>query len=137
MCDQYNPFVIRYIPSTNGYSYNNQLYHKNFPEEWAMSHLPGTGPEDCGNCAFYGSCGGHFFGYCSNCANYEYHFERGPGLYIDYTEIYQPSIFDTYMKNISLEDIGDRDMNTDEFNKNFHLLLERRNQLQKKINIQQ
>lgn len=137
MCDQYNPLEIRYIPSTNGYSYDNELYHKNFPEEWATSHKPETGPKECGNCAFFGSFGGHFFAYCVNCAEYVYQFERGPGMFVDYTEFVNedvPSVFDTYMKNILLEDIGDRDMNSDEFNNGIPVLLERRKVLQEKIN---
>jgi len=137
MSDQYNPLVIRSIPSTNGYSYDNQLYHKNFPENWAMSHAPNTGPAECDNCAFFGSFGGHFFAYCVNCAEFEYNFERGPGMYVDYTEFVTnevQTVFETYMKNISLEDIGDRDMNRDEFNADIPALLERRKFLQEKIN---
>jgi hypothetical protein len=137
MSDQYNPLEIRYIPSTKGYSYDNEVYHKNFPEEWATSHKPGTGPKECANCAFFGSFGGHFFAYCVNCAEFEYNFSRGLGMYLDYTELVTndvPSVFDTYMKNIQLEDIGDRDMNTDEFNDDIPALLERRKVLQEKIN---
>lgn len=137
MSDQYNPLEIRYIPSTKGYSYDDELYHKNFPEEWATSHKPGTGPKECTNCAFFGSFGGHFFAYCVNCAEYQYGFERGPGMFHDYTEFVTnevPSVFDTYMKNIQLEDIGDRDMNSDEVNDDIPDLLERRKVLQKKIN---
>lgn len=137
MSDQYDPLVIRYILSTNGYSYDNELYHRNFPQDWAITHEPGSGPKECGNCAFFGSFGGHFFAYCANCAEYKYNFQRGPGMYIDYTELISstvPSVFDIYMKNISLEDIGDRDMNTDDFNDDIPALLERRKVLQEKIN---
>jgi len=136
MSDQYDPLVIRYNPSTNGYSYDNELYHKNFPEEWATSHKPDTGPKECSNCAFFGTFGGHFFAYCVNCAETEYHFERGPGMYIDYTEFINdgPSVFETYMRGIKLEDVGDQDMNTNKFNDDIPALLERRNVLQKKIN---
>ena len=136
MSDQYNPLEIRYIHSTNGYSYDNELYHKNFPEEWSTSHNPGTGPKECMNCALFGSFGGHFFAYCVNCAEYVYNYERGPGMYIDYTEFVidkVPSVFDTYMKGINLEDIGDRDMNSDEFNDDIPALLQRRKFLQEKI----
>jgi hypothetical protein len=136
MSDQYNPLEIRYIPSTKGYSYDNEVYHKNFPEEWATSHKPGTGPKECANCAFFGSFGGHFFAYCVNCAVYEYSLERGPGMFDDYTEFATndvPSVFDTYMKNISIEDIGDRDMNTDDVNDDIPAMLERRRVLQEQI----
>jgi hypothetical protein len=137
MSDQYDPLVIRNILSTNGYSYDNEVYHKNFPEDWATSHKPGTGPKECGNCASFGSFGGHFFAYCVNCAEHRYNFQRGPGMYLHYTEFVNnnvPSVFDTYMKNISLEDIGDLDMNTDEFNDDIPALLELRKALQEKIN---
>lgn len=137
MSDQYNPLQIRYIPSTNGYSYDDELYHKNFPENWATSHKPDTGPKECSNCACFGCIGGYFFAYCANCAHYEYDFQRGPGMYIDYTELVTtsvPSVFETYMKGIQLEDIGDKDMNTDEFNDNFSAMLERRMVFQEQIN---
>jgi hypothetical protein len=136
MSDQYDPLVIRYILSTKGYSYDNELYHKNFPEEWATSHKPDTGPKDCPNCALFGSFGGHFFAYCVNCADDEYHFERGPGMYIDYTEFMKdgPSVFETYMRGIKLEEIGDMDMNTNVFNEDIPAMLERRKVLQEKIN---
>lgn len=133
MSDQYDPLIIRYIPSTNGYSYDNELYHKNFPEEWATSHIDGTGPKECSDCAFFGCFGGHFFGYCCNCAIYKYNNSRGSGLYASYTELHKPSIFDTYMKNVNLTDIGDMDMNTDKFNEDIPRLLERRKILQQKI----
>ena len=136
MSDQYNQLVIRDIPSTNGYSYDNELYHNNFPEEWSTTHKPHTGPKECYNCAFFGSFGGHFFAYCSDCAE-QYNYERGPGMYDSYTEFVtdlEPSVFDTYMKGIELTDIGDMDMNTDEFNENIPIMLGRRKALQEIIN---
>jgi hypothetical protein len=54
-------------------------YDKNFPQEWALSHLSGTGPEQCGNCYDYGSKNDMFYAYCLNCAQYDYNGERGPG----------------------------------------------------------
>lgn len=54
-------------------------YNKNFPQEWALSHLSGTGPEQCGNCYDYGSKNDMFCEYCLNCAQYDYNGERGPG----------------------------------------------------------
>jgi len=137
MSDQYDPLVIRYILSTKGYSYDNELYHKNFPEDWVTTHKPDTGPKECSNCALFGSFGGHFFAYCANCADYEYHFERGPGMYIDYTEFVSdevPSVFHTYMTGIKLEEVGDLDMNTDKFNEDIPAMLKRRKVLQEKIN---
>ena len=54
-------------------------YDKNFPQEWALSHLSGTGPEECENCCDYGSKNDVFCEYCLNCAKYDYNGERGPG----------------------------------------------------------
>ena len=51
-------------------------YDKDFPVEWAKTHLPHTGPIDCKNCAIYGSYKGVFIGYCCNCAQ-DYEHERG------------------------------------------------------------
>lgn len=51
-------------------------YDKDFPVEWAKTHLPHTGPIDCNNCATYGSYKGVFIGYCCNCVE-DYEHERG------------------------------------------------------------
>jgi len=97
------------------YSYDEELYTATFPFEWAENHLPGTGPKECGNCACYGSWNGVFIGYCSNCAHYQYNGERGKG-FIDYgTENNSEelanfvSVFDTYLKGVDLDDVGDKD----------------------------
>jgi hypothetical protein len=115
---QFNPkeFVYHY---RNGkpayYSYDEELYCGTFPEEWALDHLPGTGPKDCGNCACYGSWNGVFLGYCANCAVYEYNGERGRGLIDVGTEFHNdfvsefPSIFGTYLLGFTPDDVGDKD----------------------------
>jgi len=115
---QFNPkeFVYHY---RNGkpayYSYDEELYCGTFPEEWAENHLLGTGPKDCTNCALYGSWNGVFLGYCANCANYEYEGECGRGFINcgkenDAEEVQHfPSAFDTYLKDVSLDDVGDKD----------------------------
>ena len=115
---QFNPkeFVYHYRNcKLLYYSYDGELYCETFPEEWVLDHLPGTGPKDCGNCACYGSWNGVFLGYCANCAAYEYNGERGRGL-IDIGEenddnkvVNFPSIFGTYLKDVSLDDVGDKD----------------------------
>jgi len=115
---QFNPkeFVYHY---RNGkpayYSYDEELYCGTFPEEWVLDHFPGTGPKECRNCAQFGSWNGVFLGYCCNCAYYEYNGERGRGLInvgvedndIDVVDF--PSIFDTYLEGVSLDDVGDTD----------------------------
>ena len=72
----------RYEPVDCGdfYMIESYKYANSFPKEWAQSHLPGTGPEQCGNCYEWGSKDGAFLGYCLNCAKYDYNGERGPGL---------------------------------------------------------
>jgi hypothetical protein len=115
---QFNPleFIYHYrkgIPVY--YSYNEELYCGTFPEEWASSHCEGTGPKDCKNCAFYGSWNGVFIGYCSNCAKYIYQGQRGRGLIEcgvendDEDVNHYDSIFQTYLKDIVPDDVGDKD----------------------------
>ena len=57
-------------------------------------------------------------------------------MYINYTEfgVYGPSVFETYMKGINLEDVGDLDMNTDKINEDIPDMLKRRKILQEKMN---
>jgi hypothetical protein len=78
-------------------------YHPSFPNEWTSSHEPGTGPEQCTNCATYGSYDGQFVGYCANCAINVYHGSRGRGFIEEGTELVNDetrqwiSVFDTYL----------------------------------------
>jgi hypothetical protein len=115
---QFNPKDIIYY-YRNGkpsyYSYDEELYCGTFPEEWVENCLEGTGPKECKNCAHYGSWNGVFLGYCANCAYYKYNGTRGRGLInigkeaslIDINEC--PSIFNTYLKDISPDEVGDKD----------------------------
>lgn len=115
---QFNPkeFIYHY---RNGkpayYSYDGELYCGTFPEEWVENCLEGTGPKECKNCAHYGSWNGVFLGYCANCARNVYNGERGRGFIDigrengdnDISDV--PSVFDTYLKDISPDDVGDKD----------------------------
>jgi hypothetical protein len=115
---QFNPkeFVYHY---RNGkpayYSYDEELYCGTFPENWVEDCLEGTGPKECGNCAYYGSWNGVFLGYCANCAQYVYNGERGQGFIdigkeCDYNpNVNGPSVFDTYLKGLVPDDVGDKD----------------------------
>jgi hypothetical protein len=115
---QFNPkeFVYHY---RNGkpayYSYDEELYCGTFPENWVEDCLEGTGPKECGNCAYYGSWNGVFLGYCANCAQYAYNGERGHGFIdigkeCDYNpEVCGPSVFDTYLKGLYPDEVGDKD----------------------------
>ena len=93
----------------------NGIYHPDFPEEWSESHVDGTGPEMCGNCAEYGcvdkltlSDGTElenvFLGYCVNCAIFCYDGSRGRGFTNKGQELSDedilamvPSSFNTYL----------------------------------------
>lgn len=93
------------------YRHNDELYTATFPIEWAKNHLPKTGPHECGNCAYFGSWNGVFIGYCANCAHYLYNGERGCGfigLGKENTSENYTSVFETYLKDVKLEDIGDK-----------------------------
>lgn len=103
------------------YSYNNELYAATFPENWAQTHHPSTGPGNCSHCSNIGMWNGVFLGYCSNCATDIYKGCRGIGLFcygietdflgiISKTQQKYHSIFDTYMKNVSLDNIGDTEL---------------------------
>ena len=104
------------------YKYRGVVYVGQFPVEWALDHLPNTGPNKCGNCSFFGSIyycgridGKMFLGYCANCAK-DYGGKRGRGLVgggeevageevtgEEFTEMMEyPSIYDTYMKGVDV-----------------------------------
>jgi hypothetical protein len=106
-------------PHYNGnmYMYDEELYDRRFPLEWAMNHKPKTGPKECKCCREYGSWRGCFIGYCANCAINEYKYERCRG-FICHGIVYKggfcdgkPSPFETYLKGVSLDKIGDIDLN--------------------------
>lgn len=97
------------------YSYRGHLYINQFPKMWATAHAADTGPEECENCNFYGSWNGIFIGYCVNCAEYVYEFQRGHG-FIDHGEeldedIPQLRAMDTYLCDVDLDKCGD-ELNT-------------------------
>lgn len=73
--------LYQVVECDNYYMIGYYKYDKSFPQEWALSHLPGTGPEECNNCAEYGAKDDVFVGYCANCAIYDYNSERGEGMW--------------------------------------------------------
>jgi hypothetical protein len=96
------------------YNYNEELYTATFPQEWASSHAPMSGPKECDNCRNYGSWNGVFIGYCINCANDPiYEGKRGRGMMSYGIELYATkqskniSMYDSYFKDADLEKIGD------------------------------
>lgn len=63
----------------NFYTVGYYKYDNSFPRDWALSHLSGTGPEQCEDCYDYGNVNHMFCAYCANCAETVYKGERGPG----------------------------------------------------------
>lgn len=122
-----NEIIVFLGKNKSYYSYDNELYTGTFPQEWAMTHLPGTGPKDCIMCQRVGHWNGVFVGYCVGCAsryNYNGDFEslkysgslsRGGGFIDSICNGENAGINDkyaamnTYLANIRLDDIGDKD----------------------------
>jgi len=110
-------------------------YDAHFPEEWARDHkdfeqephedyLARTGPEKCGNCAFYGTLRGVFIGYCGNCAR-EYNFERGRSFCFDFTQEEMWEKLD-YMKNVPITQVGDEEIETENYEPEIREIRERK-----------
>ena len=72
---------------------NNFRYLRTFPDIWIQNNLPGSGPLECINCRNYGCIDNIFIGYCNNCSEHIYNFERGDG-------------FGNYVSELILENIG-------------------------------
>jgi hypothetical protein len=85
-----------------------------------------TGPNHCNNCKYFGYYNGVFIGYCMNCAS-EFENSRGNGLTdmegvelnenmvaIDLTYFSkEKSMWNTYLKGVSLDEIGDNKLKED------------------------
>jgi hypothetical protein len=102
----------------NVYLYDYQWYHEKFPKEWALYHLPETGPGQCNNCAEYGSVNGVFIGYCANCAVYCYEGSRCRGFMgdgVEHSNEYK-SAFDTYLKGVDVTTIQHIDYEMNNYN---------------------
>jgi hypothetical protein len=115
---------------------SNIPYDINVPVEWLFDEKRQfydgkdwvTGPVYCNYCRKHGMWNGVFIGYCSSCA--EIHkYKRGRGLFGYKTDkglpyeadlvmtrrriesiTYYPSIFETYLKNVDVNKIGDKNL---------------------------
>jgi hypothetical protein len=110
-------YCYSYRSSNKWFSVECEPYTKTFPYEWAINHLPNTGPKECRNCQHNGSWNGVFVCYCTDCATL-YDGLRGPGMAGPFyngenllkSEIDSPlAAMNTYMKGIKFSDIGDKD----------------------------
>jgi hypothetical protein len=113
-------FIVAYISDSEEEQAHEWTgtYHPSFPNEWTLSHEPGTGPEQCTNCTTFGTHEGQFIGYCANCATV-YEGARGRGFIDVCTELVSEetvqwaSVFETYLHHVDFarfsEDILDVD----------------------------
>jgi len=105
--DDYDPYM-EITHYNDVYSHDYQWYHIQFPEDWALGHLEGTGPGQCENCADYGCVNGVFIGYCANCALFVYNGSRGRGFMGNGVEsnddiaLMYASAFDTYLAGVDV-----------------------------------
>jgi len=118
--------IYHTIEVFEGYkTYKGFKYHLNFPNEWILFEAEGTGRQ-CGNCVDmhagygYATWRGIILGYCANCA-LTYEGERGVGFHSCGIEIRYPdtpacavTAFDTYLKNVDLETVGDIEDNPED-----------------------
>lgn len=121
--------VIAYIHETQTgkliYIIDNVVYSEHFPVEWALNPGkfdwefegveetfimgPGTSPNHCANCNYFGSLHGVFIGYCANCAE-EYDYTRGNGFIeqgVEYTDENGATICNTtYLSGLDIATLG-------------------------------
>lgn len=67
---------IKTVTGNKYYIIDGVMYDIHFPLHWAIDHIPGTGPVQCGNCECYGKINGVFVCYCANCSAYYYEGKR-------------------------------------------------------------
>jgi len=93
------------------------------PTSKEMDDEYSTGPVHCNNCKYFGCYNGVFIGYCMNCAE-EFYNARGNGLtdeegveinenMVAFDLTYfskEKSIWNTYLKGVSLNEIGDANL---------------------------
>ena len=93
------------------YNFNGVNYDIHFPISWVFQqpYSDEFGPETCYDCFQYGYYNGVFLGYCSTCASVT-NFQRGNGMNgngIEREGAPQTSIWNLYLQNTCLEEIGD------------------------------
>lgn len=120
---------IEYPQGRDYKTYRGFRYHLNFPDAWILDEKIGSGRE-CANCVGesfpltglpdmtgFAMWRGIILGYCTNCAEYDYNYERGPGFYEHGVEMQDNensvnvTAFDMYLGEIEFEALGDLEMN--------------------------
>jgi len=115
--NDYSIEITKYIGSNGEYfCVNNINYDIHFPIDWVFQIPPHEelefGPETCYDCFQYGYYNGVFIGYCPKCASIT-NYQRGNGMIGNGIEretpelLQQNSIWNLYLQNTCLEEIGD------------------------------
>jgi hypothetical protein len=115
-------FEIRKYRGSYGeyYSVNDVNYDIHFPIDWVFQipeNVNKFGPETCYDCFINGYYKGVFIGYCVDCASF-CNYERGNGLIHSIERQHallddKNSIWNLYLQIVSLEEIGDRQLQID------------------------
>lgn len=85
------------------------IYFGRFPVEWAIDHIPGTGPNECETCLNAGMYNEVFLGYCVKCATFNYKGRRGQGFVspgVENDKFSPDGEFEDYLKDVDLDLIG-------------------------------
>ena len=120
--------TLHYCQGNRGtfYTFDEELYDGHFPVEWLAKHRElRVGPSYCNVCR-KNAWNGVFFGYCIHCAWVSFRGERGRGILTPGNEASvqylhslmgdspdyhaSTSVFDTYMRGVTLDQIGDTDL---------------------------
>ena len=125
MHEDYYCEIKKYRGSYGGeyYSVNEVNYDIHFPVEWVFQMPEGLenvdkfGPETCYDCFMHGYYNGVFIGYCVDCASL-CNYKRGNGLIngIERQELqltYANSIWNLYLQMVSLDYMGDEQLQID------------------------
>lgn len=130
--ENYSCEIAKYNGSCGEYYKFNEVYYDiRFPIDWVFQ-TPNFnsdididtpfGPEICFKCFECGYYNGVFIGYCTTCAA-AINYERGNGLIGDGIENQgneQKSIWNLYLQNTLLEEIGDQNLYVDYRYKMYH-----------------
>lgn len=121
-CDNNNSIQIQVSPCGNYYKYDDIYYDIAFPPFWTLTHMNGTGPNQCNSCKDDGCFRGVFIMYCVNCAKQYDNNDVGYGAISSGVELItgnvRKSAWYTYLKDRNLNYIGlPEEMNSEDFDK--------------------